>query len=236
MPDESEGEAFLRESIETGTSAVRTVLECATALRIDPHDSAQLHAVAFHGTITELFGACLVLAEDRDHAIGIPILLRSMQEALVDLDNVVNDAGYVENIEAANLKQILKLLNSAKTNPMLAGLLEQHPKDADELWAELHARNARGKRSLKIYDRFVMAGMQNEYDGLYALLCLDAHSNSAALADRHIDELPDGTPQVSIFRRGDAATIGRRLNLGLNMLARSAEMIHAVFGARRPKH
>lgn len=128
MSGDADGDTFLREHIANGTSAVRTVLESATTLRIDPSNSTHLHAVTLHATITELFGACLVLAEDRDHAIGIPILLRSMQEALVDLDNLVHDAGYIENIEAANLKQLLKLLDSAKTNPLLAGLLEGHRK------------------------------------------------------------------------------------------------------------
>jgi len=228
-----EGEMLLRERIATGAAAVRTVLDCAAVLRIDPDSLSHIHAAALHATITELFGNCLVLAADQDHAIGIPILLRSMLEALVDLDNLLHDAEYVGNIEAANIKQLLKLLDSARTNPQLDGLLEGHPNDAQELRQRLRELEAAGRRSLSFERRFEMAGMQDQYNGVYALLCLDGHSNSAALADRHFDEGPDGRPQVSFFRQPDPTTIARRLTIGLRILARSGEMIHAAFQVPR---
>ena len=48
----------------------------------------------------ELYSGCIVLAE-ADRVAGIPIILRTMYEALVDLDNLLADPGYVENMESA---------------------------------------------------------------------------------------------------------------------------------------
>ena len=223
-----DGEAFLTARIKAAIGAVSTVLDCAAALRGEG-SNAQLHAVALHATITELMGCCIVLAQDRDHAVGIPILVRSMLEALVDLDNLLHDAGYIGHIEAANLQQIVKLLRSAETNPHLAGLLEGRSGEADAYGARLQALLQADKRPLDLKARFQRAGRQNEYDSLYGLLCLDAHNNSAALADRHIGELPDGTPEISFFRQSDPRAVGRRLDFGLKILIESARMIHGAY-------
>ena len=58
---------------------------------------------------------------DERWAEGIPVVLRSIYEAVVDLNNLALDAGYVEFMEAANLKQICKLLEQSLHNPLLRG-------------------------------------------------------------------------------------------------------------------
>jgi hypothetical protein len=46
-------------------------------------------------------------------------------------------------------------------------------------------------------------GRLDEYESLYGLFCLDTHNNGAALADRHLSEMPDGVVQISFFGECD---------------------------------
>jgi hypothetical protein len=223
---------FLQRRIDAAKHAVRVILDCAQDLRYV--DSAGLIALSLHGSAIELMGGCIVLAEDMDHAIGIPILLRSMKAACIDLENLLLDRAYLENIEAANLKQTLKLLDAAAAdNPLLAGLVEGRTDEHNEHRARYDALLAAGRRSLNIDERFRKAGRQNEYNSIYAYLCLDAHNNIAALAERHIGDGADELPQVSIFQQPDPTVIGRRLGLGTWMLLDSATSIHSAFQVRQ---
>ena len=70
-------------------------------------DHTQYLAIALHCTNIELFLACVLLALYGEPT-PVPIILRSMYEALVDLDNLLRDATYVDRIESANLTQMLK--------------------------------------------------------------------------------------------------------------------------------
>jgi hypothetical protein len=210
-------------------------MSCAKALTYT--SDAGIIALSLHASVIELMGACVLLAEDRDHAIGIPILLRSMKEATVDLSNLLGDTGYLQNIEAANLKQIIKLLDAAAAdNPKLAGLInEERVQDHAAYRARYAELRAKGRRALGFEDRFRRAGELDEYNSRYAYLCLDAHNNIAALAERHIGEHPDGSPRVSIFQEPDPVVIARRLDMGLSMLMDSASMIHGAFKVRQPE-
>jgi hypothetical protein len=48
-----------------------------------------------------------------------------MYETMVDLNNLVTDKDYHQHMEAANLVQMISLLNQS-SNPLLAGLDQQH--------------------------------------------------------------------------------------------------------------
>jgi len=218
----------LMEFIEAASEGVDTVLDCATRL-LGPSDSdSHLHAVALHATITELLSGCIVLALN-EHPTGIPILLRSMYEALVDLDNLLHVSGYIEHIEAANLTQLVKLLDAATTNPLLRGLNELHGARLDEFQGRIRQLKAAGKRPLSIESRCETANRLPEYQSLYRIFSLDVHSNSAALGDRHVSESPEGTPQVSFFGVMDPRITSGRLDHGLRFLIDSARMIHEAF-------
>jgi hypothetical protein len=69
-------------------------------------DNAQVLALAIYGTVIELFSACVGLAQ-LGEPTAIPIILRSMYESHVDLDNLLHEAGYVEHIEAAGYEQTI---------------------------------------------------------------------------------------------------------------------------------
>jgi hypothetical protein len=177
----------------------------------------------------ELFSGSIVLAKAGEPT-AIAVLLRPMYEALVDLDNLLHDASYVEHIEAASLKQLLKLLSSAdKKNPLLEGFTDSTPAVSQAMIARFTELKAVGKGPIGIEARCRRTGRLAEYESLYALFCLDSHNNSAALADRHISDQPDGIPLVSFFQEPNPCVVARRLELGMGILIQAARMVHGAF-------
>jgi hypothetical protein len=220
----------LEARVMAASDVVPVVLDAAAQLRHDQSD-AQIHALALHGTIIELFSACVLLAKQGEPT-AIPIILRSMYEALVDLDNLLHDAGYVEHIQAANFKQTIKIM---KSGPLRQEFQEGRKADYQQFVTQLAELEAKGKGPLQIRTRCDRAGRLDEYESLYGLFCLDSHNNGAALADRHLSELPDGNMQISFFGEFDPQAVARRLDFGLQFLLESARMIHGAFQLPAPQ-
>jgi hypothetical protein len=109
----------MRTKFEFAHHALDTTLEAARLLRWVTE--VQQCALALHGTTIELFAGCLALA-DTERAAAIPIVLRSLYEAVVDLENLLLNAEYLKNMEAANLAQIHELLVQGRINPLFRGL------------------------------------------------------------------------------------------------------------------
>jgi hypothetical protein len=219
----------MKGQIEFGRQVVLGLLNSLKGAEINPDNNAQVQAMALHATIVELFDSCLAMAE-RNATAGIPVVLRSIYEALVDLDNLLTSADYVKHMEAANLEQICKLLDQAGANPLFEGLSERV--DAPSKLAEYRQRlsdlKAEGIEALRFSTRCKRVGRENEYRTMYGLFCLDSHNNMAALADRHLDE-QDGKVQVNFFAEPHLPSIRQRLSFGTGFLLQSAHMIHSAF-------
>jgi Family of unknown function (DUF5677) len=220
----------LHATVEYCSQAVRVVLDAAAKLTHNESD-AQVHALAIYGTVIELFSACVGLAS-LGEPTGVPIILRSMYEAHIDLDNLTHDAGYVEHIQAAGYEQTIRIMEAA---PLRQVLNEGRKADYEELSARAADLKCRGKGPLKIWKRCQLAGRLDEYNGLYALFCMDTHSNSPALGERHVGEKADGGLVISIFGPYDPWTVIRRLDLGLEFLFRSARDAHGAFKVPAPQ-
>jgi Family of unknown function (DUF5677) len=220
----------LRARADSASDVVRVVLAAAERLR--HNDSlSQIHALALHATIIEQFSACILLAQF-DEANTIPIILRSMYEAVVDLDNLLRDAGYLERMEGANIEQTLKIM---KGRELRAHFKEAREEDFDQLGARLTELVQKGKGPLSIRARCETAGRLGEYEGIYGLFCLDTHNNASALFERHISELPDGSSLISFFRKCDPQVVANRLDFGLQWLFQSARMTHGAFQVPAPE-
>ena len=88
---------------------------------------------------------------------------------------------------------------------------------------------------LSFDDRCALAGRTEEYEGLYADLCLDAHNNIAALTERHVRAVgTDGHLEISVLGAPDPAAVARHLSMGVGFLIESALLIHGHFGASAP--
>jgi hypothetical protein len=220
----------LRARAETASAVVPVVLDAAKRLR---HDDSmrQIYALALHGTIIEEFSPCILLTQFGEPNT-IPIILRSMYEALVDLDNLLRDASYVERMEAANIVQTLKIMSGG---PLREEFQVGRKEDFEQLSARLAALEKEGKGSLSIRARCDAVGRLGEYEGIYGLFCLDTHNNASALAERHISALPNGTPLISFFGKYDPQGAIHRLDFGLQFLFQSARMIHGAYHVPAPE-
>jgi len=214
--------------VEIGRYAVSRVSEALANIRHDESD-AQIHALALYGTITQLFSACILLTEWGEPT-AIPILLRSMYEALVDLHNLLHGASYVEHIQAANLKQTLSIMKSGP----LREFQDARKADFEQFVTQLAELHAKGKGPLRIRSRCERAGRLDQYESLYGLFCLDTHNNASALAERHISKLPDGKVLISLFGEYDVQSVARRLDWGLQILLEAGQMIHGAFRVPAP--
>jgi len=142
------------------------------------------------------------------------------------------DAGYVEHIHAAGYQQTLKSMEAA---PLRQLMKDGRKAEYDELNAKLADLKCRGKGPLQIYQRYKRAGRLDEYEGLYALFCIDAHNNSPALVERAISERPEGGLLVSIFGQYDPGAVIRCLDIGLGFLLGSARDMYGAFRVLAPK-
>jgi uncharacterized protein DUF5677 len=220
----------LRACAESVSDAVVVVLEAAKRLRHD--DSlAQLQALALHGTIIELLSECVLLAKWGEPT-GIPILLRSLYEGLVDLDNLLRDKSYVCRMEHANIAQTLKIMSGGL---LRKDFLEGRKEEYEQLRERLAELEGQGNAKLSIRKRCEAVGRLDEYEGIYGLFGLDTHNNASALAERHLAERKDGIPVISFFGLYDPQQIVMRLYFGLQWLFHSAQMIHGAFKCPAPE-
>ncbi|MEJ0038933.1 MAG: DUF5677 domain-containing protein [Gammaproteobacteria bacterium] len=224
-------DAIVQQQVDFLGYAHDTALDAARQLKFDADKIAQVFVVSLHGTIVELAGACLSLL-GTGNSIAIPILLRSMHEALADQINLLVDAKYVENMEAADLKQMERLLVQADgdANNLLKGLGEKWniPKELEQLRGRQVTLKAAGRGALNVFERFKKAGLQAEYQSAYLLLCLDSHGNASALMDRHIEFAGDNI-QLSFFKDPPVTSTRARVDAVTAILINSTVMIHEAF-------
>jgi hypothetical protein len=165
------------------------LLALAGALKFDKRNTVDLHRMALYGSMLELTrGVCTLLKFDA--RLGAPSLFRSFLEAAVELTNLLQDPGYVDNMNASHKDQWLKVLWEAQRgkNPYLASIAQVPELDAqiEKETAELKVLRDKGRGPLKVFERFKKANMEKEYKSLYNFLSCDAHSNIRALISRHL--------------------------------------------------
>ena len=74
------------------------LLALAGALTFDKRNTVDLHRLALYGSMLELTrGICTLLKFDA--RLGAPSLFRSFLEAAVELTNLLQDPGYVDNMD-----------------------------------------------------------------------------------------------------------------------------------------
>ena len=187
--------------------------------------------IALYGSIIELTGAVIALVDKR-LITGVPILLRSVLEAYVDLHNLAEKSSYSYVLELEHIKQWIEILREANTGkneylaaiagaPELNDQIAKWTKRKDDL-------EKKGFRALRIKQKFQRAGMEREYRSQYNQLCCDAHNNLRALIARHIQMNEDGLGVVYYkpYTPDDSA-----VHVGTNaeLLVRASQEIHAFF-------
>lgn len=122
-------------------------------------------------------------------------IYRSFLEHYVDLVNLRNDESYVLIMELADAKSRLKQLEQAQAGNIYFKSIKSYANDGiPKIKIEIsELQDKLNKKMFHISEKFEMAGMINEYNGIYNLLCSDTHSSVSSLFNRHFRESEDKT-------------------------------------------
>lgn len=209
---------------------LQAAIESAGALKFDKTHKWHMGLITLYGTILELSNSIRVLVEN-DSSIGIPILLRSQLEAFLDFINLANDRSYGYYIDAAHLKEWIKILEEAKltTNPYLAEISSLP--NLDELLEDQRAKfldlKRKGYGPLKQYEKFDKSTLTQTYTSVYNFLCCDTHNNMRSLISRHTEISDDQSDfQVKYFTELDLVENLQYIDSSLGILVESTQQIH----------
>jgi len=178
-------------------------MEAAEGLRFDKKHPLHFTLVALFGSVVELTHGLKVL-QDAGATCAVPSAFRTLLETRVEFVNLLADAKYGYFMEAADLKETLKMLRAARDgrNPYLTDIAAL-PNLLDltrQLEDRLEELRREGYHSLQIVERFERAGMKAEYESIYNSLSTDSDSNRRALVDRHV-ELDEGDFELVFFKK-----------------------------------
>ncbi len=186
----------LKAIIEKFEKVIESVLDSASHLSFNKEIAQHLFAVSLNGSIVEVAFSCMILLKKKQY-IGIPILLRNMLEAYVDLVNIVQDHNYSKYMQAVYFKEqcnfLKKAIQGGKKNPYLEALAEDRklPEAYESACAKLEKLRNDGFKKLKVLERFELAGAEDLYNSIYPLLCRESHNNLSSLEKRHLKKSGD---------------------------------------------
>ncbi len=174
-------------------------------LRFNRKNPQQLYSVCLYARLLELATACKALLE-KNAMVGIPILLRSMFEADIDLTNLMKCSDYYKRMYASFLQAKIRLTKeaaSSRPNPFLAEIRanRNHKKDLCETQAELDKLIAEKNGPINIRCCAEFAGKLDEYLSNYNSLCLDTHNNIRSLEEWYIQKLAAEDYRVVVFKQ-----------------------------------
>jgi hypothetical protein len=203
-------------------------------LRFDGTSRQQTYCVCLYCRILELAQDGLRLVKFRQY-ISLPILLRSMLEVLVDLENLIKFPNYWKTMHANALKQQRKLglaATKSATNPFLKtiSVSENVTEKMSEIELELKQLKEDGHIPNLFEERFKTADMSHEYDSFYTILCMRTHPNLYDLQSKYIYSA-DGHIRVCIFEPQNIQDACGDIALLLDILIMSSEKIHKMLNS-----
>ena len=174
-------------------------------LRFNRKDSQQLYSVCLYTRLFELASGCKALLE-KNALVGIPIFLRSMFEADIDLINLMKSKDYPERMYASFLKEKLRLTKevaSSTPNPFLTTVREKRNpmEDLNETQIKFDQLVANNNGPISIRERAESADKLNEYLSIYNMLCLDTHNNIRSLEEWHLEMSAPDNYQAVAFKQ-----------------------------------
>jgi Family of unknown function (DUF5677) len=176
---------------DTLTSVLGLAKYFLKTLSFNRKDPQQLYSVCLYTRLFEIASGCKALLE-KNSLVGIPIFLRSMYEADIDLTNLMKCRDYSKRMYASFLKEKLRMTKEAaslKPNPFLAAVrASRNPEeDLKETQDELDQFIAEKHGPIDIRRRAELADKIDEYLSVYNMLCLDTHNNIRSLEEWHLE-------------------------------------------------
>jgi len=207
----------------------------AESFSFDGTHKLYANAIFLYGSIIELSSSLnpLLISE---HYSAIPVILRSILEAYVDLENLCKDPKYGYSLEIKYIVKILKFLNEARNEKnTYLDIIAQAP-DYDEQLSRMEAEKERlinlGYKDLNKFERFSKAGMENEYRTIYNWLCCASHNDYRVLRDRHLELEKQGTT-FHFFKEADFQDMEVFFGIASELLLRASFAIHTLLSSNK---
>lgn len=211
-------------------------LAAASGLRFDKTHPWHFLLVTLYGSLVELAGCVLILARS-DGSAGLGAVLRAQLEVYVDLVNLADDRSYLEFIDAANLKQLQSIYSAAADGNAWIVEITESPlfsSTRDDVERQLKELDTKGIRPLRIHQKFERAGLSELYDGVYAMLCTDAHSNRSVLVARHVEPLGDEDFRVSYYKPASESELLAFMDSSAGLLQDASERAYKALECEVP--
>lgn len=206
-------------------------VDLAVNFVFDKKSALHRTSIALYSSIIELSGTCCLLV-DNNQGAAIPIVLRALLEAHVDLVNTLQTPRYGYYLELGYVNEWLKILQEAKrgTNEYLAEIsaapnLDETIKNFTQEKLKLKAD---GYQNFSIKQKFIKASMEKEYRSIYNNLCAHAHNNLQALIDRHF-EREQGDLSMILYKDYSLEDNLIYIGIAAEILLRATENTHDKF-------
>lgn len=163
------------------------------------------------------------LSSDKRYAY-VPIILRSMLEARIDLINLVQESDYLRIMTYNFSQQEIKFLNNNGTNRSNddSPLTGQQTTERLDKATTYYKENSDIANDASIRARFNKAGLISEYIITYNLLCRSSHNNIDMLI---ADHFPNGGTMFFTHTSPTASNIMLHFFMSANMCTHGAEIV-----------
>lgn len=136
----------------------------------------------------ELTGACLTLARVKQFS-GIPVLVRSVLEAYVDLRCLSLDPKYLESIELKMATEYFELYKSIAESkePDCIEMAKHNHGTIAQIKADIqYLESNRGAKRYGAKRRFELAKLEHVFPVIWNELSVATHNNPRELLERHV--------------------------------------------------
>lgn len=228
MADTKEIFSYLNTEIEA-------VLHLASELKFDSTHALHQHVISLYGSIVELSSSIKELYV-AGHYSAIPVVLRTILEAFVDLRNLCKNPKYGYSLTINSSKESIKFLKAAKDDKnVYAEMIARDPnidKEISDYEKQVESLKHKGSKGLNIREKFDEAGMLDEYLTIYNMLCASTHNDIRALRARHI-VIEKGSFSLEIFKHEDSESLYEFLGITSELLLRATYEVHALLGSEK---
>lgn len=197
------------------------------SLRFDKDNDVHRTVVILYGSIFELTSSCCVLIENK-HFVGVPILLRSILEAFVDLRNLLQKRDYINNLKVEELTNLIDIGKGSqnRSRPLSTITEAQIAQHEDEKKNLID----RGYKKIKIKEKFKLVGMEEYYRTTYKILCCEAHHDLSSLLNRHL-KIEEGNFSIVFFKDVLPEFVKQWIGLAAQILLNSSQSVHSFFNS-----
>lgn len=199
-------------------------------IKFDKSDNVDNTLVSLYATVIEQTGSAVILIQQGYYG-GIEAILRSVLEAYIDIVNLTNNKGYLDQLLLEFYESQKKVGDQvAKGNRWLVGIDPAVAAKRHGEWVkkydDLHKT---AKPHLNKFQRFEVAKEEETYRAIYKTLCDEAHNNITALTSRHLREKSDGDIEIVVFAEPEAEHADMVYDTWANILQHANIVMHTHY-------